>query len=105
MKQFKPWFIVTFLWLPLAFSLLLNPGRNGSNISSFNAAELSALGFFGLLMAVSFFINALPTSARSFACTSQDATGRTVGTAWFAFVLGLFSIYYAATGLARLYAG
>jgi len=104
MKQFKPWFIVAFLWLPLAFSLLLNPGRSGSNIPSFNAAELSALGFFGLLMVASFFVNALPTPARSYACTSQDATWRTVGTAWFAFVLGLFEIYYAAAGLARLFA-
>jgi hypothetical protein len=102
MKQYKRWFTVIFFAAPLAIAVILNPGRNGSNIHSFSAFALVVLAATGIAMVVYFLVNAIPTQGRRLVCTDNDATWAAVGYAWFSLVLGSTAIYEAIVGLSNL---
>ena len=52
MKPIKLKAEIILFWVPLLFSFLLNPGRNGSNIASFSRLELLSLLFCGFISMV-----------------------------------------------------
>jgi hypothetical protein len=52
MKPLKFKVEIALFWMPLLCSFILNPGRNGSNISTFSHAELWALLLCGFISVV-----------------------------------------------------
>ena len=52
MKPLKLKVEIALFWMPLLCSFLLSPGRNGSNISTFNHTELLALLLCGFIAAL-----------------------------------------------------
>jgi hypothetical protein len=49
MQQLKTPVVIFLFWLPVATSLLLNPGRNFHNLGSFSDIELATLLLCGVL--------------------------------------------------------
>jgi hypothetical protein len=50
---------VALFWVPLLCSFLLNSGRNGSNIATFNRAELLALLICGFISVIFILVQCL----------------------------------------------
>lgn len=99
MRKYKTWFALSFFWVPLIVALLLNPGRNGSYLSSFGSPQLVLLGFCGLLMVVYFLANVIGRRFQTACCESDEASWPTIGQAWFSLAIGLMALWWSATSL------
>jgi hypothetical protein len=98
MKALRPWFTACFFWLPLVIALLLNPGRNASNIHSFSSPALLALAACGLCMVFYSFVGFIQLKVFGFAYGSGSLAATRTALLVFALALGSIAIYSAWQG-------
>jgi hypothetical protein len=67
LKSIRTEFNVLFLGVPIVITMLLNPGRNGSNVYNFSTWELILFGLCGVLVVVYSFACLFPSKYFRFA--------------------------------------
>lgn len=92
MYKYKTWFAVSFFWIPLGVSVLLNPGRNGRNIAGFSNPMLGALAVCAVGLVLFAVANFLPARVRRFTCTNELGSWITFCYFTFALILGLLGL-------------
>ena len=99
MRAFRPWFSACFFWLPLVVGLLLNPGRNGSNVSQFSTSALIALAITSFCLVLYSITGFIQPRQLTFALSERTATPAHFGLLIFSLALGLMGVYSALQGL------
>ncbi len=98
MKNVRPWFNACFFWLPIAVTLLLNPGRNGINIPQFSVLALLTLAACGTSMMFHSVVAFIQPKGMSSAFSQDPAKTRHMMQFLLSFLFGVMAIYYAAQG-------
>ena len=99
MKALRSWFTACFFWAPLLIALLLNPGRNASNIQHFSIAALRVLAACGASMLFYGFVGLIQLNVFSFAYAARPLAPSRMLMPLFALAVGFIGIYSAWHGL------
>ena len=100
MKSFRLWVTASFLLAPLVISVLLNPGRNGSNIANFSQAKLFVLSVCGLSLLLYGLAGLVQPRQLAFAFSSSPLPSVRILVFVFAAGLGAMALYQVYQGLA-----
>jgi hypothetical protein len=95
-KNVRPWFNVCFFWLPMAVTLLLNPGRNAINIPQFSILALLMLAVCGLALMFYSVVGLTQPRVMSSVFLQDPAKTRHMAQFFLSLLFGLIAIYYAA---------
>src|SRR5690348_9918639 len=99
MQAYRPWFTVCFFWAPLIVVLLLNPGRNASNIQHFSVPGLLLLALCGICEGFYVFVGCTQLQVFGFAFEDKPQTWWDCSMLCLALLSSGIFVYYAWLGL------